>query len=88
MFQRHQQIRTQPAFFFPHGVEIAPFQEPREKRLGQVLGFLMPQAAPPNESIKRPPVSPAQGLQGSVSHRRRTLGGENDTPLGRDKSDR
>ena len=60
MLQRHQQVGTQPAFLAPRGFEIPAREKTREKFLGQILRLLPAITFPPNECVKRQPVTAAK----------------------------
>jgi len=63
MFERCEQIRTETPLFAADGIKISALEEDFEETLGKVLGFLERVTLPPNESIKRSPVTSAKLLQ-------------------------
>src|SRR5262245_53674577 len=86
MFQRREQIRTQPSFLLSNSIEIPALQQQGEKTLGQIFGFLCSNAFSPNEAINRSPIGATKFFQSLLCRWRLTLRFKDDAPIRRRKN--
>src|SRR5690349_4684152 len=80
-FERHKQIRTQTSLFAPDCVQVSVFEQTRKKSLNQVLRLFSSKAVPPNESIKRSPISATKYFKCSLCSRRFALRFQDNAPM-------
>src|SRR5437764_15079305 len=81
ILERRQQVRAQTPPFLPDSFEVPPLQQPREKRLSEILCFLWFIAFASDEAVQWPPVGSAELFQRRLSLRRFALCCQHHAPM-------
>jgi hypothetical protein len=81
IFERNQQIRTQPPFFLANPIQTFALQQQREKGLSEIFRLFWFDALPPHETINWSPVCAAKFFECLLCCGRWALRREHNAPM-------
>src|SRR5437764_11784695 len=81
ILERRQQVRAQTSPFLPDSFEVPPLQQPREKRLSEILCFLWLVAFASDEAVQWPPIGSAEFFKRCLRCRCWTLRFQHHAPM-------